>query len=163
MDLKLKTKLLFNLLKKKNIMLCSIESCTGGLFANTITSIPGASDFFEFGLVTYSNHSKMKFAKVSKKDLDDFGAVSEKVCLAMSRNILKSSLSKKCLSIACTGIAGPKGGTSTKPVGTLFISIASNADSYVIKKNYKNLTRKQFQVKTVFLMIESLINIIKNI
>tara|TARA_B100000989_G_scaffold295291_1_gene276056 strand:- start:1244 stop:1735 length:492 start_codon:yes stop_codon:yes gene_type:complete len=161
MNLESQASLLLKLLKKKKIKLCSIESCSGGLFARTITSIAGASEVFDFGLITYSNESKMKFANVSKKDIDNFGAVSEKVCLSMSKNVLKKSSIMKSLCVACTGIAGPKGGTLKKPVGTLFVSVASMENNLIFNKNFKNISRKKFQINTVLFMFKCLIKIIE--
>ena len=79
-------KRLFLILKRKNLKLAVVESCTGGLFASTITSISGASKVFNLGLVTYSNQAKIKILKVNKNIIKKYGAVSHECCSAMVKN-----------------------------------------------------------------------------
>ena len=81
-------KLLIKELKSKDLKLCSIESCTGGLFSYIITSIPGSSIVYDFGIVTYSNHSKIKLANVFDETIKKFGAVSNSTASEMSKNII---------------------------------------------------------------------------
>ena len=97
------------------------ESCTGGLLSSAITSVNGSSKVFKLGLVTYSNEAKIKILKVPKKIIKKYGAVSYETCLYMVNNL--SKISKTKISLSITGIAGPKGGTKTKPVGLVFIGI----------------------------------------
>jgi nicotinamide-nucleotide amidase len=99
------------------------ESCTGGLIAHKITNVPGASEVFLSGFVTYSNAEKMRVLGVLPETLEAYGAVSEGVAMEMAQGALE----RACVShaIATTGIAGPSGGTETKPVGTVFMAIAS--------------------------------------
>ena len=113
--------------KEKNVFLCAAESCTGGLIAGVITEIPGSSDVFLGGWVTYGNATKQHFLGVAGELLKNHGAVSEQVARTMSEGALramKPSLSgkQKLLSIAVTGIAGPGGGTPEKPVGTVHLA-----------------------------------------
>ena len=82
-------KKIINLLKKKKIKISLVESCTGGLLSTAITSISGSSKVFNLALVTYSNQSKIKVLKISKKIIRKYGSVSEQVCLAMVKNINK--------------------------------------------------------------------------
>ena len=110
----LNEKIIF-LLKKKKIKIAIAESCTGGMLSSAFTSISGSSKIFAFGLVTYSNESKIKILKVPHKILKKYGAVSAQCCLLMVNNLSKISKSKICISV--TGIAGPKGGTKNKPIG----------------------------------------------
>jgi nicotinamide-nucleotide amidase len=98
------------------------ESCTGGLVSAALTEIPGASDVFEAGYVTYSNASKIDDLGVSEEVVETFGAVSVATAWAMARGAL--SASKADLAVAITGIAGPGGGTPTKPVGTVVFARA---------------------------------------
>ncbi len=99
------------------------ESCTGGLIAQKITNVPGASEVFFSGFVTYSNAEKMRVLGVSPETLEAYGAVSEGVAMEMAQGALE----RACVShaIATTGIAGPGGGTEAKPLGTVFVAIAS--------------------------------------
>ncbi len=120
-----------DLLKRNHFTLATAESCTGGLLAGRITEIPGSSEYFLEGAVTYSNESKMKILGVPKKMIDDHGAVSEEVALAMAAGI--RNLAGSTFGIGITGIAGPGGGTDEKPVGLVYIAIADDAQTSVKK------------------------------
>jgi len=98
------------------------ESCTGGLVSAAITEIAGSSDVFEAGYVTYSNASKVHELKVSEDVVDTFGAVSVATAWAMARGALTASDAD--VAVAITGIAGPGGGTPSKPVGTVVFALA---------------------------------------
>ena len=111
------------LLAEKNLKLAAAESCTGGLFASAITSVPGSSKIFDRGFTTYSNEAKMDMLGVSKEVLDEHGAVSKPCALEMAKGALKKSLAD--IAIAVTGIAGPGGGTEEKPVGTVYFALAA--------------------------------------
>jgi nicotinamide-nucleotide amidase len=113
---------LLKALRSRKLKICSAESCTGGLFSVALTEIPGSSDVFERGFVTYSNESKIELLTVPTFFIDDFGAVSRETAVAMAEGALL--LSKAHISISITGIAGPDGGTEDKPVGTVFIACA---------------------------------------
>lgn len=104
-------------LKKKNRLLVTAESCTGGWVAQAVTAIAGSSDWFERGYVTYSNVAKQQLLGVSGKTLQRFGAVSEQTAREMAKGALRRS--RASISVAITGIAGPGGGTPEKPVGTV--------------------------------------------
>ncbi len=112
------------LLANKKMTLAVAESCTGGLIGHRITSVPGSSAYFEGGVIVYSNRAKMECLGVPRNLLSRHGAVSEKTALAMARGILEKS--KADLGLAVTGIAGPGGGTPEKPVGTVWIALASS-------------------------------------
>ena len=98
------------------------ESCTGGLVCAALTEIPGASDVFEAGYVTYSNASKIDDLGVSSEVVETFGAVSVATAWAMARGALAASNAD--VAVAITGIAGPGGGTPAKPVGTVVFACA---------------------------------------
>jgi nicotinamide-nucleotide amidase len=98
------------------------ESCTGGLVSAAITEIPGSSDVFEAGYVTYSDASKVHELKVSPDVVDTFGAVSVATAWAMARGALAAS--EADIAVAITGIAGPGGGSPAKPVGTVVFATA---------------------------------------
>ena len=111
----LKAKKLTELLISKNMSIVVAESCTGGLLSSSLTSIPGASSYFNCGFITYSNESKIKMLNVDSQTIELFGAVSERVAYEMAVGAGQHSQSD--LAISVTGIAGPSGGTAEKPVG----------------------------------------------
>jgi len=108
------------------------ESCTGGLIAHRITNVPGASKIFLGGIVAYSNVVKQKFLAVRAKSLARHGAVSKAVAREMAEGARKKFSAD--LAIAVTGIAGPGGGTKSKPVGTVFIALADGGKTLVERK-----------------------------
>ncbi|HAE99721.1 MAG TPA: damage-inducible protein CinA [Methylophilaceae bacterium] len=110
-------------LKRKGYMLALAESCTGGMAAQWITSVPGSSMWFDRGFVTYSNQSKIEMLGVQAETIEQYGAVSEQTAIEMVYGALKQSQAKVAVSI--TGIAGPDGGSLTKPVGTVCFAWAS--------------------------------------
>lgn len=114
------------LLKDKHIEVTTAESCTGGLLAKMLTDVPGSSAYFKTGFITYSNKAKYDRLGVSENILNVHGAVSEPVVEAMARNALR--LSKARIALSISGIAGPDGGTPTKPVGTVCIGMAVQVD-----------------------------------
>ena len=139
--------LLIKKLVKKKLKISFAESCTGGMVSSAITSISGASKVFNIGLITYSNHAKIKFLKVNKNIIEKYGAVSHECCFAMVKNL--SKISKANINVSITGIAGPNGGTKQKPVGLVFIGI-KRGNKIVIKKNlFKSKNRKAIQKATV--------------
>jgi competence/damage-inducible protein CinA C-terminal domain len=107
---------------EKNQTLALAESCTGGLISHRITRIAGSSAYYYGGAVTYSNEAKVKFLGVKPATLEKYGAVSEQTAVEMSCGIREKTGASVGLSV--TGIAGPSGGTSEKPVGTVWISLA---------------------------------------
>lgn len=119
------------ILKKQNLKIATAESCTGGLIAHTLTNISGSSDYFDRGVVSYSNKSKTELLGVPEKLIDKYGAVSNPVAKAMADGIrVKSEVD---IGISTTGIAGPTGGTKEKPVGLVFIAI-STKDNIIVRK-----------------------------
>ncbi len=114
--------LVADLLLKKGWMLCSAESCTGGLIAAACTDLSGSSQWFERGFVTYSNAAKTEQLGVAPELIAQFGAVSEPVVRAMVAGALAHA--KAQVAVAVTGIAGPSGGRADKPVGTVWFGFA---------------------------------------
>ena len=106
----------------QNIILTTVESCTGGLLAAQITNVPGSSTWFDRGFVTYSNQSKVDCVSVKKSTINKYGAVSQQTANEMALGGVHNSQGNLGLSI--TGIAGPSGGSKMKPVGTVFFAIA---------------------------------------
>ena len=134
-------------LSKKKLKISFAESCTGGLLANTITSISGASKVFNMGFITYSNQAKIKILKISKNIIVKYGAVSPECCKAMVVNL--SKISKANINVSITGIAGPNGGTKKKPVGLVYIGIKKGNKIIIIKNLFKSKKRKSIQKSTV--------------
>ena len=136
-----------NDLIKKKIKISLAESCTGGLFASTITSVHGSSKIFSLGLVTYSNQSKIKILKVNKSIINKYGAVSSQCCRAMAEGL--SKISKANFYISITGIAGPKGGSKSKPVGLVYIGILKGKKILINKSLFRTKNRISIQKATV--------------
>ena len=134
-------------LNKKKLKISFAESCTGGLLANTITSISGASKVFNMGFITYSNQAKIKILKISKNIIIKYGAVSPECCKAMVVNL--SKISKANINVSITGIAGPNGGTKKKPVGLVYIGIKKGNKIIIIRNLFKSKKRKSIQKSTV--------------
>ncbi|NLO40777.1 MAG: competence/damage-inducible protein A [Ruminiclostridium sp.] len=111
----------FNLLKQNGLIMATAESCTGGLLAEKIISLPGASEVFQRGYVTYANRAKIEDLGVSEDTLNTFGAVSRETALEMVQGLRKKT--EATVGAAITGIAGPDGGTAEKPVGLVFIAV----------------------------------------
>jgi nicotinamide-nucleotide amidase len=109
-----------DLLLQNSLFLSVAESCTGGLLSAYLTSTPGCSMWFERGFVTYSNFAKQEMLEVSETLLDKYGAVSHEVVCAMAKGVLSHSHAD--ISIAISGIAGPDGGSTEKPVGTVWMA-----------------------------------------
>jgi nicotinamide-nucleotide amidase len=133
------------LLIRRNETLAVAESCTGGCIAHWLTNVPGASAVFLAGLVTYSNAAKEKFLGVRPETLNAHGAVSEPVAREMAEGARKATGAHYALSV--TGIAGPSGGTDTKPVGTVFVGLA-NSFGTVVERNFNPFDRETFKQVT---------------
>ena len=117
---------------EKKIIVTSAESCTGGMIASSIVSISGSSSIFKSSVVTYSNDMKSKLLNIPLELINDKGAVSEIIAYIMASNVL--DLMNADISIAVTGIAGPNGGTKSKPVGLVYIGIGTKTN--IITKEY---------------------------
>ena len=120
------------LLKTKNLSLSTAESCTGGGIAALITSVPGSSEYFNGGIVAYSNEVKMSLLHVSADTLEKHGAVNRETVTEMAKGAMKT-LKTDC-AVATSGIAGPGGGTSGKPVGTIWIAAAYKSEIVTMKQ-----------------------------
>ena len=106
-----------DMLKARNLSFTCAESCTGGWISQSVTSVPGSSEWFGSSFVTYSYEAKVKILNVSQEDLNNFGAVSEEIVKQMVVGAINKSESD--VGVAITGIAGPSGETDSKPVGTV--------------------------------------------
>lgn len=124
---------LSRLLLNKGWMFACAESCTGGLLAAALTSQPGSSTYFEGGLVTYSNASKVKLLDVNPDTLERFGAVSEETALEMAAGVL-AAFPDANLAISTTGIAGPDGATTGKPVGMVCFGFSQRTGQGIVTR-----------------------------
>jgi nicotinamide-nucleotide amidase len=157
MDINYQIKILNEVLRKKNIKISVAESCSGGLISYNLTKLPGSSKYFILGVICYSNESKIKFLKIKKETLLKYGAVSVETCKQMCNNLLK--ISKSNIAISITGIAGPDGGSIQKPIGLIYIGIASEKKIEIKKFLYsKKLSRINIQQET----LKSTIKLIKD-
>lgn len=144
--------------RRKGRRIAVAESCTGGLVAAALTEIPGSSDVFETGFVTYSDDAKMENLGVSRDVLETFGSVSIAVAWAMAQGALKRSGADKA--VAITGIAGPDGGSDRKPVGTVvFARARRDADPKDIvadRKEFGDLGRGGIRLQAALCALELL-------
>lgn len=138
---------LLKVLRSREIKLSAAESCTGGLFSAAMTEIPGASEIFERGYVTYSNDAKIELLTVPTFFIEDFGAVSRETAIAMAEGALL--MSKAQISIAITGLAGPEGGTDNKPVGTVFIASAYKDHESIYEEHIFSGGRHKIRLQSV--------------
>jgi nicotinamide-nucleotide amidase len=127
------------------LMVAVAESCTGGMISASIVGVSGASNAFYEGVVTYSNQSKQDRLGVSYETLDEYGAVSAQVAKEMAYGLIDNEVD---IAISTTGIAGPDGGSIEKPVGLVYIGIASTRSEPIAIKNMFNGSREQIRRST---------------
>ena len=141
--------------RERSLRLVTAESCTGGLVAGAICSIPGASDVFERGFVSYSNRAKQELLGVSGDLIADLGAVSEPVVRMMAEGALEHSHAH--VAVAVTGVAGPDGGTPLKPVGTVhFATVRANQSVHHRMEQVDLDSRWEIQMASVQIALEML-------
>ena len=157
--MKLLNKKIIKKLINKKLNISVAESCTGGLLSSSLTSVNGSSKVFNLGLVTYSNESKIKVLKISKKIIRKYGAVSEQVCKAMVKNV--SKIGRTNISVSVTGIAGPSGGSKKKPVGLVYIGIKKSNIIRVKKYLIRNKGRAYIQKNSVNKSLKLILSILK--
>jgi PncC family amidohydrolase len=121
------------------------ESCTGGLIACRVTDVPGASEYFEAGIVSYSNRAKEKFLDVPAEVIALYGAVSAETATEMALGVRRAAGSDIGLSV--TGVAGPGGGSPEKPVGTVFIALAAEGTT-IAKRHFFSGNRREIREQT---------------
>lgn len=149
-----KAELLAQALLDRRLMLATAESCTGGWIAQALTELPGSSRWFQGGIVSYSNESKVRLLEVSENDLYTAGAVSQRVAEAMAagaRNALNSHVS-----VSVTGVAGPEGGSRDKPVGTVWLAWGDRFRQYSKKVNLDG-DRHSIRCQTVAIALDCLL------
>lgn len=150
---------LVSLLKEKGLTIGSIESMTGGLFASSITSVPGASKVFKGSVVSYSALVKESVVKVNKETIDKYGVVSKEVAYEMAtkgKQLLDVDI---CVSV--TGNAGPTSEPGEAGVGEVYIGLSSAKGTTVIKKMFSG-DREKIREKTLLAVQEAVLNLIKS-
>ncbi len=134
-------------LKHRNLKIAVAESCTGGGICQAITEVPGSSQWFDRGFITYSNQAKIDMLGVKRETLEKHGAVSEQTALEMAEGALRNSCAD--ISIAVTGIAGPSGATAEKPLGTVFVAKAVSGENSIVERQGFIGDRKTIRLSTV--------------
>jgi nicotinamide-nucleotide amidase len=127
-------------LRNKGWTLAVAESCTGGLICDRITNISGSSDYFQGGMVTYSNESKGKHLGIPLDYIKRYGAVSPQVARKMAQGVRKAF--NTTFGLSTTGVAGPTGGTMRSPIGRVFIGLANGRRTWVKQEDFKGSRRK---------------------
>ena len=138
--------------------LATAESCSGGLIAHRVTNVSGSSEYFLGGIVAYSNKIKASLLRVPKQDLVAYGAVSEPVARAMAEGA-RARLGAD-YAVGVTGIAGPHGGTTEKPVGLVYIAVAA-PEGTVVLRNHFDGTRESVKKQTAERAFEMLLEVLK--
>lgn len=139
-------------LMERNISISAAESCTGGMFAETLTSVSGISKVFDRSIVTYSNKAKMEELGVKELTLEKFGAVSRETAIEMAQGVKAVSGSQMAISV--TGIAGPLGGTEEKPVGLVYICLIFNDEIFTNEYRLRNVSRGWNRNYTTLCMLD---------
>ena len=137
---------------QKNLTISSAESCTGGLFAQTLTDVPGISAVYDRGFITYSNKAKMEELGVKAETLEQYGAVSEQTAIEMAEGLRAVTGCDICISV--TGVAGPDGGTEEKPVGLVYICVVSGDKRQCKEFQIRNISRKWNRNYTILCMLD---------
>jgi len=141
----------------QNLTVATAESCTGGLIGHILTNVSGSSEYFDRGIISYSNRAKMELLGVSEVMLKEHGAVSEEVAKAMAEGVRKRS--NVNVGISTTGIAGPKGGTKEKPVGLVYIAVSTEKDTIVKKFTFPG-DRLQNKMNTCNVALNTLLDVL---
>jgi len=144
-------------LREKRALLVTAESCTGGWVAQAVTAIAGSSEWFERGFVVYSNAAKEELLGVRRETLQRYGAVSEQTARELALGALARS--KGTISVAVTGVAGPSGGSATKPVGFVCFAWATKAGAKSETRNFagdREAVRRQSVVRALEGVLEAL-------
>lgn len=144
----------------KKVIISTAESCTGGWIAQAMTAVSGSSSWFDSGFVTYSNLAKQRMLEVSATLLTNEGAVSAAVVKAMAQGAIKNSEAN--LAVAVSGIAGPRGGTKDKPIGTVWIAWGKEGEEPEAKKYLFTGNRKQIRSQTVEKALQGILRHLSN-
>jgi nicotinamide-nucleotide amidase len=148
------------LLLERGEFVATAESCTGGLISKLLTDIAGSSGWFERGVVTYSNLAKQELLDVPEDIISAEGAVSEATAQCMVEGLLMSSPAD--WGIAVTGVAGPTGGTKSKPVGTVWIAWLHRGNDPVVRRHHFEGDREQVREQTAHTALTELLKLLRN-
>jgi nicotinamide-nucleotide amidase len=153
-----KAAILLDHCRNKGLMLATAESCTGGLIGALLTDIPGSSDVFERGFTTYSYRSKTEILGVETHMLEQYGAVSDQVVSVMAKQALERS--DVDIAVAVSGIAGPGGAVPGKPVGTVYIGIATK-EQVIVERHLFEGDRREVRLQTVEKALDMIEGVLK--
>ena len=145
-------------LKEKGYKVATAESCTGGLLAGKLINVSGASDIIDMSFVTYSNEAKQELVFVKKESLEKYGAVSEQVAKEMAEGAAKRANAN--IGLSTSGIAGPKGGTPTKVVGTVCFGVSINGETKTYTHIFKNISRQYIRKASVRFILKRVLELL---
>ena len=145
-------------LKEKGYKVATAESCTGGLLSGKIINVSGASSIIDMSFVTYSNEAKKNLVNVSEESLKKYGAVSEQVAKEMAEGAKNRANAQ--VGLSTSGIAGPKGGTPSKVVGTVCFGIAINDKTYTYTHVFKNISRQYIRRSSVKFILRKVLELL---
>jgi nicotinamide-nucleotide amidase len=148
-------------LKRHQYVLTTAESCTGGWVAQMVTSIPGSSEWFDRGYVTYSNRAKDEMLGVSPELVEAEGAVSDAVVRAMAEGALERSGAD--VAVAISGIAGPEGGTPQKPVGTIWMGWAARGCETRTRSSHYAGDREMVRRQAVMAALQGILDLVERL
>ena len=148
---------LIGFLIERKMTIATAESCTGGLLAAALTSVPGASDAVYGGFVTYANAAKTKLIGVPARLIRDYGAVSSQVARSMAEGARTTA--RVSIGVGITGVAGPSGGTDKKPVGLVYIAVATADATHFIENRFGPIGRDEVRAKSVDAALELLLKL----
>jgi nicotinamide-nucleotide amidase len=140
-------------------MLATAESCTGGWIGEAVTAVPGSSDWFERGFITYSNAAKQEMLGVRSATLETHGAVSEQTVLEMAAGALAHS--RATMAVSVSGVAGPTGGTATKPVGMVCIGWCVRGSAPFAVTKYFHGDRESVRRQSVVVALEGILEAVR--
>ena len=149
---------IFKCCSKRNLTICTAESCTGGSIASLLTTLPGSSQFFDRGIVTYSNKSKEELLNISPEVLEHYGAVSYETATLMAENLVNNN---NTIGISTTGILGPDSDNTRKPVGLVYIALHYNNKTSTEKFNLSG-TRDQIKEQVITLALKLCLSCLTN-
>ena len=158
--MKLKNKELVQALIDKNFKISCAESCTGGLLASSIVEVPAASQVFDMSFVTYANEAKVQLIDVKEKTIATYGVVSEEVAREMAIGCAEKANAN--VGVGISGIAGPTGATSTKPIGMVCFGFYINGDIFTYTKQFGSIGRTEVRVASVTFVIDTLLELLKS-
>ena len=142
----------------RKLTVATAESCTGGLFTGALTSVPGSSDTVYGGFITYANAAKTKFIGVPARQIRDYGAVSSQVARSMAEGA--RSTARTDIGVGITGVAGPGGGSDKKPVGLVYVAVATKEATHFVENRFGEIGRNEVRAKSVEAALELLLEVL---